>query len=847
MIKHGQLENGVKDIFRLKVVSGNFAGIYDIKKPVGFDEIDCIVDIDKEFYNINNIIIGETDKIKISQYYDPKTFDLINNVYEEQGGDGRIIFYWQKQKGNEIIDLLDENYALNLNKYKIKYSQSRKQIETEIKKRDEQNLLLTREETSVNLFATSDLDENIITPIQTTDILYKEGGREFKNFYFLTASIFGRIMWINRNSFMFTFIRSDSFEFGTNTNNESGYINYTVNESGYINYTVRILGYNGPLLSNIAPLNNLQVEISNMIVESPIVTSGDGVGTKPFKLFAIKRQGGSEYARILIESSTMDDSSQCYTINVLNKKYDLGSTLENTSIDLLFVFDNGEEAGFKVVDENVTIELITKTILPIRKSKSVLLKDAITQLCKQYTSGEIVLQSATIDNGGKFEKTAVSSGLFLRGVANVFLGQEKFTTSLKTLFQDCASPLMALGYDLDAKNLIIEDINYFYKDLQAYDFSDKDFVQDSYIIENDSEIIYNNLIFGTSKFSTENKDDIKNFNTKMEVSTPIKSLKNKLDKTAGCIIDENKIQELILDTTSATNNSDDDVIFIDLVNIETFADEGVLVRCSHEISNGYLWLTCYETPFDTLPLSVGMTINITGGLNLGSYEILEINKARLKLNKTSGIQEGVSDTIINFTLTNIIKNRTNEGFSNITNVENPKSCSNVRHNPKYQMARWFPLFGGGLINKLDNENLIISDYKNNGNVSIEWDSVDLDNEISGLTTLNAKESLGRLRTHRTPFFNGKKIEITLTKVTLDEFFTFLNNWRKGKGNDRMTSRGFVTIKVEGKLMNIYPFGDGGINFDMKSNQLKFKGKVKNIYYNNDPFRYFDRFHAYEFE
>lgn len=848
MIKHSQYENGVKDVFRLKVVSGQYAGIYDIKKPVGFDDFDCIVDIDKEFFNINNLVIGETEKITFTEYYDPKTFELVKNVYEEQGGDGIIVFYWQKQKGTEIYDLLEENYALNLNKYKESFDHSRKKIELEIKKRDEQNLLLTREETSVNLFATKDLDENTITPVTSTEILYKEGGRTFSNFYFASVEhSLGIIQTSYKLAYRWfpVFIKADDYEFGDNTNKEVGAYRPFPTTNGI---------YLGNPLYVVSPLNNLEFEISNITAQTETTdsTNPDSL-TRPFSLRYEKIQNGTTYETgILKEAVIVPENENRWTMVIENEIYSIGSVRENSVVRFWFWINendggSGPQSVFTFFVDNASFELRTKIISPIRKAKAVLLKDAVTQLCKQYTSGKMVLQSSLIDNGGKYEKTAVSSGLFLRGISNIYLGQEKFTTSLKALFQDAVAPLMALGYDLYGQDLIIEDINYFFKNIQAYDFSNKEFIQEGFSIENDSEVVYNNLIFGTKKYSTKNKDDIKNFNTSMEVSTPIKSIKNKFDKTADCIIDDKKIQELILDTTTATNDNDDDFVLIDLVNLESFSDEGVLTDCGHRNEDGYLWIYCYSTPIDTLPLSVGDYLTITYGFNVGTWQILEIDKQKAKLNKTSRIQEGITDTVVTFTLTNITKNRTFEGFTNLVGIDDIKAAANIRHNPKYQMARWFPFFGGGMINKLDNENLIVSAYKNNGEVSLQWDSDDLNNELPGLVTLEQNEGLGRMRAFKTPFFNGKKIDITLRDVNFDEFFAFLTNWRKGIDGDRMKSRGFITVKVDGKLMNIYPFGEKSISFSMKYNELKISGKIKNIYYNDDKFRYFDRYHDSFFE
>lgn len=403
MIVNALYQNGVEEIFRLRVIQGLYAGIYDIKKPDEFDDIDMTIDIDEENFNVNNFILGDTSKVKFIQYYDHDTYDLVKKVYEEQGGDAEIIFIWQYDNNGVITDVLEENYSLNLNKYKQGFEESRGYIETEVKKRDSQNLLLVREDISVNLFSTNNLDSNTITEVNSTEIFYKEGSRTYGNYYFLTTSGFGKVMFRPQNWFMFTFIRSDNFEFGSNTNVESGYVDY-----GFSN-----LDYNGPLLTNIAPLNNLELEISNMTVVSPIVTEPNSMPTKPFKLYAIKKIGNNEYERILLESSLIDELDNVYAIKVLNQSYDLGSTLQNTSVELLFVFDNNEDAILLAFQQEWSIELKTRTILPIRRSKSVLLKDAINQFCKQYTTNGLTLQSSLIDNDGKYEKTSISTGLFL--------------------------------------------------------------------------------------------------------------------------------------------------------------------------------------------------------------------------------------------------------------------------------------------------------------------------------------------------------------------------------------------------------------------------------------------------
>jgi len=723
-------ENGVQEIFKLKVVEGRFAGVYDINKPSGFDYIDCVLQIDKDNFNVNNFILGDSAKIKIVEYYDEETFNLIQNVYDEQGGDAQILFSWQEEKDGIVTDIIGDNYALNLNKYKRSYEQSRQYIETEVKKRESQNKLLTREDVTVNLFADKDLDENSIAPVNTTDIFYKEPARRFTNFYFYT---YGQLPVNLRptDSFMFSFTRGDGFQFGDNQNVDSGYTQ---------GVPLYIKKYLGSLLNSNTDLTNLKIELSNWVVACVDMS---------FKLFAIKRREGNDIERILLKSSFVNPEDGNHLLMIKNEIFDLGSLPHFVSVDLLLISDGGD-VRFIMGDEQASIELYTDRIIPIRRTPSVLLKDALNQLCALCTSSEIKLESSLIDNGGFYENTAVATGLFLRSLPRVLMGGIKLNTSIKTLLYDSILKLMAGGFDLQNNKLLVESIDFFFKDLLAYDFSDKDFMTKSLEITFDIEETYNSLEFGSKKYSTKNKDDIKSFNTKLEAVTPIKSIKNKFDKTVDCIIDDDKIQESILDSSTSTNENDDDLCFIDLVKLENYVDEGILVDCNHRIENGRLVLVCIQTPFDTLAVQVGDTLQIISGLNVGTWTILEIDRAKAVLNKTSNIQEGVSDTIVKFNLRNITKNRLNEGFTDVTGIKGGGS-SNMRHNPKYHMARWFGFYGGNLNKKLNSESIIVSNYKNNGNVTMSWTSPELSNELSGLTRLDANEPLGRFRSYKNTF------------------------------------------------------------------------------------------------
>ena len=447
-----------------------------------------------------------------------------------------------------------------------------------------------------------------------------------------------------------------------------------------------------------------------------------------------------------------------------------------------------------------------------------MLKDAIERLARLYTGEAISVESSIINIGGYYYNTAVSTGMFMRGLPEVY-NTNKLSTSFKSLFYNSAAKLLALGFDIDDSKIVVEDIRYFFKDEEVYDFSGKDFLQEDFSLDNDIENSFNQLIFGSKKFSTEKKSDLLNYNTSLEALTPLKSVKTKFDKTIDAIIDEDKISQMIADKSSATNANDDDLIMFDVVEVTNYIDEGILSNALHENIGGYLWITSYEIPFDTIPISVGGNLTITSGFNAGTYEVLEIDRAKVKLNKTTLIEEGNFDTPISYVVGNVSKNRTDEGFSTVLGVKDRKSCTNLRHNPKYQMARWFPIFGSALNKKINSNEIIVTKYKNNGDVTIEPNSPELSNELQGKTTLNSNEYLFKLRENKYAIFSGQTIEITISEVLFYEFFECYTNWR--------LNRGYISVNSPLGVIKIYPFGKKAFKYEAGRNELTIIGKIKN--------------------
>ena len=85
-IKHILYESGTFETFKLIVSGSSYNGEYEIIKPEGWDDIDCEVSINEDIFNVEDFILGATNKIKFLEFNDKVGFNVIKNIYEEMGG-----------------------------------------------------------------------------------------------------------------------------------------------------------------------------------------------------------------------------------------------------------------------------------------------------------------------------------------------------------------------------------------------------------------------------------------------------------------------------------------------------------------------------------------------------------------------------------------------------------------------------------------------------------------------------------------------------------------------------------------------------------------------------------------
>lgn len=803
MIKNIRYEDNTSERFEIEVLDGSLVGTYNIKKPSQFDDVDTIVDRNDEFYGVDNFILGEETELSILENNDPNTFNLITDVYNELGGDAQIVFRWiTKDSLGVETSILGDDYQINLNDIEFKLELERLSIKFKIKKREEQNKFNTRIDTTVDLFSDTNLDNNSITPIATSTVYLKKIDKELVNKWNSTGV---QTSYLSSGASSILPLASVSQEEFESADYPSFRPLFTASQ-GYDGLSLKIL--------------NLTITVRQDI-DNPNETN-------IFKLvYLINGIIGNE---VVLETAVIEDVGAYLEtkIDILNKDYNIPNMNQGDVLQVFIMLEDTLPISGKTligISNNFQYQLKLNSPEFAVETDSSRLFDVIGKIIGQYTDDSTTLNSSILSIGGRYYDNFINSFIGLRN-SNAGTGINSLKTSFESLFEKGVSKIMALGYDLRDKEVKIEDINFFFKDFETADLSNKDFERDSFSRSQFNSIHFNSLLTGYKKYSSEQEEDLFNFNTTVELTTPIISLKNKLDIESETVTDEYVINEAINDSSTATNDKDDDISMINTLFLDSYVDTTLYANVEFTEVSGELILSQYEKDF-TNDFNNGDVITIESGINDGTYTISSVTQFELNLGLLSPIQTGVSNVTISITRENIIKNRTSEGFDVLTGVNDLETASNVIHNPIYQLFRWYPLWGSGLTKKDLTKEIIVNDYKNNGDVNVKVNTTDFPLEYPNEIKLNENFTQKDLQdTGLLPLFNGDYIDITIKTVDFSEFFELFNNWRYGALNNDSESFGYITLKTPFGIKKIYPFGDECFNHNRGSNTLTIKGLVK---------------------
>lgn len=767
--------------FKLNFIT-NGEGIKIINEPTGFDAADFTLKQDSKRLGRDVSFAGGESEFSFYPMNDHE-FDLLVYYYETFGWESEVQLIIEVDGFDSIIGDFDFFTASTnlIDYFKCKVVQSKKQA-----------LIKKRNDIKVDLFATTDLDDNIIDAVNTENILVK--AKPVKQVSrWETPEIFTKTMNVDSNTF-----ESDTEYFVLNPCVNLVKSDIENSLTFFQNYrAVETLGTAKAIKENDFILVEAQNNLKDITIN---ITELD------LFLDAYKSYGGDAYGDYEFELKYGSDWSTANSEIIFNGRLRDGKTYANTNnytynipflnrgdkIWLYFYFKLRESgvgsASFSVDIDinsmNVDISVTSTSYNTI--APSVRLWDAISQNVKAISQLPISFPFA--ETNGEMYNQRVLSGNMLRNVIN-----KPFYFSMKDIEEWL--PEIYGDYEVSETGVYLGRFPDYYKNVECGVFETIKY--DDYEKSFNEKVAINQFNYKYSKYQSQKENEVENtydvVHGESEWLVPNVFVENKKEISVGFVRDAFLIaetQKKALTSSEDTATQDDDTIFI-IDTIESIDDyvfqETDFIQHVYDKTNNRLELNnTGNFSFSLIGITIGTQFRILGGdANAGTYTVYEVTNRKLTLTGGGSLNNnGERITRFEYVVTKEhahYKTWGNEGFSIIDGLINSEDYANLRYSLKRNIVRFYNQYLA-TCNLWAKKAIKNTFYKNNPKATLSYD---------GLTTIEDESFIPS-----NPILSTFKHKVTL----ITDFATY-----KTLENRIRTDRGFIRIAdSQDFMLKLYP-------------------------------------------
>ncbi len=761
--------------------------------------------------------------------YASQGFDYLIDIFNNEGFEGKVEYILQKTDVSFVTGVFSYYTAV------VEFDR----ITVKIIQNTNREIIKRLEDTDIDAFSNKALDGRDIVPCGTTDILLK------------AKPIVQESEWSNSNTDTFT-----AGGFGGTFTRSLNVINNALKFN--IDNTLSYIGGYQPTanfvyiraLTQLSELNiSLQINLDFFDNRS----SSLGFSTLSLRYFIgvnppASNSGTSLFTVQLFNGTSSVDIDQTYFVENINMN--AGETLwiwflqvTNTENTLYFSSVKFNDCKINAIATSTAIDTVVKGVRLI---------DLMKHNVKSLANVELI--APEYDLGGEHYNNFAFNGLLLGQITN-----KPFTNKLKDLLtvlnETCSD------FQINENNIEILPYSGFYNDVEMAEFDE--------LPSFESQSKFNNRYalktaeFKYAKSSSEREtngqnsiDDVHTETQKFITDSVDGALKVEVKAIRSAYLIENARKRAFDNEQTNSLQNDDNLFVLDCIPLAPNTQSGFgAVLLMRILDNGNLQILNNNSNGDGLPFNwtllgftVGATFEIISGVNVGAYTVVSLTSSIVELDKVSGVPTVTGDHFIEmrWTLNNVIwTNRTSEGFTSITGVDNPNDYSNLNYHWGRNIQRWYPYLATATKFK-PNDVIKTTSFKVNGDlVTVKGgntvsDSGDIINsEIRPLKILNPNEISVKVYAD----FE------TLTKLVSDiqtvKGYVTVNTSTGKKVKGYVKDLDYVWIteeldmvleeKFESDFMEITSEGVKAVGFDLKSrlNSFTINNNFVNLYDENE--------------
>jgi hypothetical protein len=655
-------------------------GRVEISEPVGFDGATFTIEQDSKRYG-RDVAYG-SEEVSLSFFegvYDnglTHCFDLLVRYYSDYGFESEVEFIVNKNGVDFVVGLLD---------YQLAETDQITHFKTKVIQNTNQAIVKRRDDVNVDVFSSTDLDDNAIRPVTTQKILLKaKPVVQFSKWD--SKDIGGTINYVGSG-----FTHDFTIPIANNLINykiENSYAPFDVFWSGTdLGITaVRDFIFANRLLTAKTALTNVKVKIKNLNLFG--VTSSGSVSLRYGTSFY--DDNGNWISAGNTPTTNLETNN--FTLSIIDTDYEFeipymasgeslwcDTTIFRSSGSFTSVSAQYTRFSHDGVEISVTSTAIDSVIEGVRHI------NYVKQVFKSATGLNVI--APKYDIGGQFYNNFVFNGKLIRQ----FTDQAFYGT-----IKENVSQLVELNsdYQINKDAVYIGQYNDFYTNneigafLTAPEQSFKSAFNDRYSI---NKMEYKYKSFEQDKDESNTIDAI---HTSTQWLLPNKQVENNLKIEVDFVRDPFEIESarrqgiFTKDTTSLSN--DDKVYIIDVIELapNTRNEFTALLQYTKSIEDEtFKILSNGSFNWNLLGFEVGNTIIVNGN----SYVVAIIENTVITLtDPTADGTTGTAVITVNYPLTNVsLVNRTNQEFNLIENIATGENFSNLQYSIGRNLQHWY--------------------------------------------------------------------------------------------------------------------------------------------------------------
>lgn len=793
------------DLYLKHFLKGDFGRI-PIFEPQGFDASNFVIEKDKgrfgrdTYYGSDEVSLRFSDDVG-EPLEAPLMLDNGMYIYHYQSGLNYLLQEF-KNKGNEAIiyyELEQGNEVVNIGQLFLVGTDRSNYVECKLIKVSEQANYERTKDTTVDLFSTTDIQQNTIEPIETIDILLdpkpvtqiskwgKAGSNLFINMPPNHIPIGVNYRYYNpcRNILEYRIedtLTTLDLTYGFSGIKDKARFVRAKNDLSDLVITVKSnILYNHRFSDNPDPNNNPPTTSFGINVAKYNVNNNDitNITNVYFKTITASNS---------VNFKIPNDISLNIPFNLIAGEY-LIIYFTGTSVQKTTDISNDLNITSHLVFNSCDISVkATSTAIPsvIKASRY------INFIKKTFEhSGKLQIIAPRFDVGGEYYDQVCTTGNLIRQKTD-----KPFYVKLKDVQEQLFET--ACDYQINKENIFIGNYADFNPNIDLGGFlqaPNKDYKEDD-----NKDYLVNEFNYGYETFEDDRdeKNTIDAIHTKTEWSIPAINSQNKKDVKLPFFRDAFKFEAIrrrATDNTTTAEDSDDKIGILDIIQIAPNTRRKLIRTLNFDAVVGGQLNILSDSSFswNLLGFKVGDAIFINNGVVTTTYIVTSFTNTILTLPYSGSVTEsGSAQFTIDYPITGVLyKNRTNEGLFLAENLLNSDNYSNLRYSIKRNLTNWLPIiatYGKFVFDKVFKNTY----FKSNGDCKTQF--------IGEANAITEKESINFNDIATLKIVNQNEINTTLI-APFDKVKKLLDDIQKIQGN---SIGGFVRIqKTDGSIRKGY--------------------------------------------